>query len=324
MVENEFKIDKKNKKLLFALEQNSRQPLQQMAKKVGLSKEAVFHRMKSLESEGVVKKYLTEINAYKLGYQYFPVLLKLQNITPTEEKKIINYLKTSNYVAWLAMCEGNWDINLTVLAKNNFDLNMFLSEFLERFSKYLAEKQIHTTTEIHYFKRGFWLRKPTTQTISTGGDEAVRLDKQDLELLNILSENARKPLVEIAKRLKTSAKSVAYRIKKLEKQKVIQGSRVLVDFSKLNYKFYKIWFSLRNMSENNWKKLFSYFQINPNIIWATKLIGSYDLSIEMEVKDVTEFRRIISEIKEEFSYLIKKHESLLIFEEVVMNYLPRV
>jgi hypothetical protein len=42
----------------------------------------------------------------------------------------------------------------------------------------------------------------------------------------------------------------------------------------------------------------------------------------MEVKDVEEFRIIVNEIKKKFSGLIRKHESLLIFEEGIMNYLP--
>src|SRR3989344_6680025 len=126
------------------------------------------------------------------------------------------------------------------------------------------------------------------------------------------------PLVEIAKKLNTNPKNIAYKIKKLEKEGIIQGSRILVDFSKIGYKFYKVWFSLKDLGEGNFRKLMSYFGEHPNIIWATKFIGFYDLSIEVEVKDVEEFRGILDEIKERFSNLIKKHESLLIFEESVM------
>ncbi len=108
----------------------------------------------------------------------------------------------------------------------------------------------------------------------------------------------------------------------MKKEKIIQGSRILVDFSKINYKFYKIWFSLQNQDEEKYKKILSYFQQMPNILWATKMIGYYDLSIEMEVRDVEEFRKTLEEIKEKFANLIKKHESLLIFEEAVLNYLP--
>ena len=121
------------------------------------------------------------------------------------------------------------------------------------------------------------------------------------------------PLVEIAKKLNTSPKTIAYKIKKLEKEEIIQGSRILVDFSKIGYKFYKVFFSFKDLNDKSFKELMKYFQEHQNIIWATKIIGFYDLSIEMEVRDVEEFRSVLNEIKNKFSHLIKKHESLLIF-----------
>jgi DNA-binding Lrp family transcriptional regulator len=315
-------LDLKDRKILFELEQDSRQSLTQLSKKVGSKKETIFHRIKNLEKKGIIKKYLTEINVYKLGYQFYPMLVRYQNTTPQIEKEIFDYLKKSQYTAWLTTCEGAWNINLTLIAKGNFELKKFLDEFLENYSRYISDKHIFITTEIHYFKRGFWLNRKTQQTISTGKDIGLDLSKKDLQLLKILSTEARKPLVDIGKELKDNPKNIAYKIKKLEKDKIIQGSRILVDFSKIGYKYYKVWFSLKDVGENNFKELMNYFREKPSIIWATELIGFYDLSIEMEVKDVVEFRETLNEVKEKFFNLIMKHESLLIFEESVMNYLP--
>src|SRR3989338_8609048 len=94
-------VDLKDRKILFELEQDSRQSLSKIAKKVSLKKETVFHRIKSLENRGIIKYYLTEINTYKLGYLYYPMLLRFQNTTPHIEKEIIQYLLNSPYIAWL-------------------------------------------------------------------------------------------------------------------------------------------------------------------------------------------------------------------------------
>lgn len=316
------KLDIKDKRILFELEQNSRQSLTKLSKKVGLKKETVFHRMKALEKRGIIKSYLTEVDIYKIGYQFYPILLKLQNTTPRIEKEILNYLRNNPYVAWLTKCEGAWDINLTLITSGNLELNSFMKEFMEKYSNYLYAKQVFITTEIHYFKKGFWLNRKSGQTITTQGESKIKLGDEELRLLRILSTGARKSLVDIGLKLKTNPKNIAYKIKNLEKKGVIQGSRILVDFSKIGYKFYKVWFSLKNFDTVNFKRIMSYFKDNPNIVWVTKFIGYYDLSIEMEVKDVEEFRRILDDIKLKFSDLIKNHESLLIFEESVMNYLP--
>ena len=315
-------LDLKDRKILFELEQDSRQSLQQIANKVGLKKETVFHRIRSLETREVIKKYLAEIDVYKLGYRFYPVLIRYENTTPKSEEDIYSYLKKNKLVAWLTKCEGAWDVNLTLIAKDANAIAEFFEAFLGKFGKYIADKHVLITSEIHYFKRGFWLEKPTSQTISTGNKKKIEVSEQDFRLLRAISNSAEKSLVELGKKLNSSPRNLAYRLRRLEKEKVIQGYRILVDFTKIGYKFYKIWFSLKNTTKKELEELMLYFQTTLNIIWATKTIGFYDLSIEMEVKDVGEFRKILDEIKHKFSHLIKKHESLLIFEEGVMNYLP--
>jgi len=325
MIENkEFGLDLKDRKILFELEQNSRQSLNQLAKKVRLSKETAFHRIKSLEKRGIIKKYILEVDSYKLGYQFYPILIKFQNTTPAKEKEIYDYLAKDKNVAWLTKCEGSWDINLTAIAKDNFELNNFLEAFLSKYSQYIMNKEIFFSTELHYFKRGFFLNKLSGKTITTGNkkDKKLKIDDLDIKIINLLSNDARNSLVEIADKLKISAKTVAARIRKLEKKKIILGSRILVSFSDLNYKFYKIWFSLKNITKENYDKLMNHLKTDLNIIWATKLVGKYDLSIEMEVPDAERFREIMNSIKQKFPTLIKDHETIMIFEESVVNYFP--
>lgn len=322
MFNMEADLDLKDRKILYELEHDSRQSLQQLGRKVRLSKETTFYRLKNLEKRGIIKQYLTEIDVYKLGYQFYPLLLKLQNTTPELECELLDFIAKSHLTAWLTQCEGAWDINATLIAQNHADLSTFLDTFLAKYSTYISEKQIFIATEIHYFKRAFGLGKKASTVVSTYNGSSVSIFEADVKLLHILSNNARKPLTEIAETLKINPKTLAYRIKKLEEEGVIQGSRILVDFSKMGYKFYKVWFSLKDITKDHLRRLLTYFQEHPNIIWATKTLGSYDLSIEMEVRDVEEFRKTLDEIKKKFSYLMKTHESLLIFEESVMNYLP--
>lgn len=318
----EYKLDLKDRKILFELEQDSRQSLNEIAKKVRLKKETIFHRIKNLEKQGIIKKYIIEVDTYKIGYQFYPILLRYKDTTPDIEERIYSFLKNNKYIAWLTKCEGAWDINLTVAIRGNVEFKEFLNNFLSKFGDYIAEKQIFITTEVYYFKRGFWLNKPSTKRVTTGTTETIKLEEDDLKLIKILSNEARKPLVEIGDILKTDPKNIAYKIKKLEKQGIIQGSRILVDFSKMGYKFYKTFFSLKKTSPEKLKKIIEYLQESRSIIWVTKLIGYYDLSIEMEVKDNEEFRKILGGIKLNFSDIINKHESLLIFEEGVLDYLP--
>jgi len=61
------------------------------------------------------------------------------------------------------------------------------------------------------------------------------MDKTDEKVINELLANAKKPLRDIAKKLRVSFVTVMNRIKKLEKEKIIKGYTAKVDYEKLGY-----------------------------------------------------------------------------------------
>lgn len=61
------------------------------------------------------------------------------------------------------------------------------------------------------------------------------IDEKDLKIIDMLRENARIPLTEIASRLDFSESTIRKRIKALEKNGVITQYTVVVDPSKLGY-----------------------------------------------------------------------------------------
>ena len=66
-----YEFDLKDKRLLYELDCNSRQTIQQLAKKIGLSKDAVKYRMNKLINEGIIKSCGTlNDNPYACGTRH--------------------------------------------------------------------------------------------------------------------------------------------------------------------------------------------------------------------------------------------------------------
>lgn len=63
-----MKIDKTNWLILEELQKNSRSPLTELSKKVGLSSPTVAERIQKLESAGIINGYNAMINMEALGY----------------------------------------------------------------------------------------------------------------------------------------------------------------------------------------------------------------------------------------------------------------
>ncbi|AVR45226.1 transcriptional regulator [Christiangramia fulva] len=67
-------------------------------------------------------------------------------------------------------------------------------------------------------------------------NENVKLDGIDKTILNYLMEDAKKPILEIAKNIGITGAAVHQRLRKLEKSGLIEGSRMMLDARLLGYK----------------------------------------------------------------------------------------
>ena len=75
-------LDIKNRKILYQLDVNSRQPYSRIGKLVGLPKTAVAERIQSLQEKGIIHSFYTVIDVYKLGYILMRFQYKYQYVTP--------------------------------------------------------------------------------------------------------------------------------------------------------------------------------------------------------------------------------------------------
>ena len=60
-------VDVKDRKILYQLDVNSRQSFRSIGRKVGLSKDAVFRRIKRLQEEGIIIRFITLFDYLRLG-----------------------------------------------------------------------------------------------------------------------------------------------------------------------------------------------------------------------------------------------------------------
>ncbi len=68
----------------------------------------------------------------------------------------------------------------------------------------------------------------------------------DRKILALLCRNVRLPLAKIAQLLRLSRQSVEYRIKVMERAHILEGSRAVVNISKLGYQSYHYFFTLQD------------------------------------------------------------------------------
>ena len=108
---------------------------------------------------------------------------------------------------------------------------------------------------------------------------------------------------------------INYRIKQLEKNKIILGYKIAINYEKLGIKFFKTFIYLDNPKNERTNSLIRYLEQNKNIIHYVKILGNWDLEPEFEVHSESEFNKILQEIKDQYSDIIKNIEIITISKE---------
>lgn len=317
-----LKLDLKDKKILTLLDENARLSNSQIAKRVGLSKPAVEYRLKRFEKNNVIFAYYAVIDFTKLGYSQYKIYFKFQDITLEDEKSIIDYwIKDKNSV-WVAQIRGKWDLAVSILAKSNFDFGKILSQFMNKYSRFILEKDVLLTEYSPIYARRYLTETKPSEFVYGVPSQIHELDETDTKILKELSNNARINIVDLADKTGLTRDIINYRLKKLIKDRIIVQYRCYLNLRNLGINHYKTIFRTKNFDERAEKEVKSYIALHKKAAQFLKLIGSWDLEIEFETENEDELYKILNEIRKEFSGIIRDFDILRITETYKYDYFP--
>lgn len=321
-----MKLDMYDKKLLYHLDINSRYTLGELAKGVRLSKNAVNYRLKDLIKTGVIRQFYTLINVKKLGYSYFKVYFKLQNTTEEREKEITDYFIMNVPSLWITTWDGRYDLMVGMVADSIDEFYKILNDSINRFRENIKSYDIFIVIYAPHFKKGYLLetkQKKINVEEFGGTPKLIKIDGIDKKILNEISTNARIPIIDLAKKIDSTIDICRYRLKKLKKNGIIQGFRILIDYKKINYHLYKILITTQNFNEKIEKEIINYCASQTNIVdIITKGIGAWNVEIQIDAQSSQEFHSIFKKFKNQFNTVIRDHETLLMIDEYKLNYFP--
>jgi Lrp/AsnC family transcriptional regulator for asnA, asnC and gidA len=319
-----YNLDVKDKKLLYELDNNARQSIPQISKKLGLHNNVVRYRINRLEKLGIIKEYYTVIDSYKLGYFVIKFYTQFQNISSNIKNEIINYLKNSEITWVVASLEGEFDLDAIFWVRDINEFYTFWELTLQQFGKYFKDPRILYQIQAISYKNSFLLdlkERPENEKFEVSGQvKKIVIDDIDYDILKILSSNARIPSINLSKKLNLSSNTIKYRLRHLIKLDIIQGFRANIDFSKLGYINVKADLFLNNF--NNKQKLIHYVKKHPNLLCIMNSIGYSNLELEFNVKNTHQFYEIMREIIDNNPDAIQNYKYFIIIENYKLRWIP--
>jgi DNA-binding Lrp family transcriptional regulator len=310
-----LKLDALDKKILYELDKDARLSLTSLAKRVRSSPAVVDYRLKRFQEEGIIKHFLTFLDAGKLGLSVWNIYLRLQNVSLSFENEFYNYLCSIKQSWWVASCSGRWDAILSICVKDVKEFYNIISILHNKYGSHIAEQNIVAHTEVEVISRGYFLNRPGEGKKWYEKIVSEKLDEIDKKILQEMSLNARLSSVEIARKIKSTPRIVIYRIKELKQRGIIHRYRLALDIKKLDLSFYKVIIGLKDFTTQKNSALKQYCINEGNVVHYEQKIGPWMLELELDANNYEEADKQLKKMKEQFPDFIQNFELLLITEE---------
>lgn len=122
-------LDEIDKEILKVLQKNSRTPLREISKQVGLAESTVYERIKKLKERGIIKKFTIIPDPEPLGFHLLAFILikaKAGKYSDVAEK-LIKYPE----IVEIYETTGDYDMIVKIRTRSSEELNDFLDRIGE-------------------------------------------------------------------------------------------------------------------------------------------------------------------------------------------------
>lgn len=313
-------LDKKDRKLLSEIDLNACLGTSALGKRIGLSQEGTFYRLQRLEKQKIISGYMTLLNFGKIGYTGYGVYARFQNVTKEKRKQIIEELNSHNHIYWIAEFGGKFDLAFAIMAKNIIHFNEMFSDLSTKYNEVLKDLTVSIRVELVQYPRDYLINKKTIskRTPRFGKYiESEELDELDKSILRRITNNARLPILALSKQINKSASTTSSRIKQLEQKEIIQGYSAQIHCQEFGYQSYQLFITTKNLTKEKKRRLFSYCQTHPNIIFCIETVGKWNFEIIYEIQNQKELQDLIINLRTQFSDIITDVESIVLFNHYV-------
>lgn len=301
-------LDPLDRKILGALENNSRLRFTEIGRELKASGEVIAYRYDRLRARAVILNATTLVDPYRFGMTICKSYLRLGG-TRRRREAFLRHLEKSSQLCWFAQVQGAWDVVVSLYASGARDFQHQFGELIADFCDLIIGRQAFFLTYQETYPRKLHERtQRRPRIIGVPGDATP--DELDRKILTMLSQDSRKSVVEIGQRLKTPPNTVAYRIEALEKQGVIAAYVLNINHEMLGLLRVKVAVHLQDWSTKARERLKQYLRSREEVTAFIEQVGSWELEFETELPSISDLHVLLDDIRERFGEVVRDFETL--------------
>ncbi len=289
-----IKLDIKNLNLIKELEKDSRNPLSIIAKNIKTSKEVAHYRFNKLAESGLIKRFDTIVDYFALGYNYYRLIINLQNLKYEIRKNIIKDLRKEKRIDLNIYLSSDWDLEINFWVKYSSEFYEFYNNLINKYAEFINEKEIYIITKTYIASHSYLHNN--NKVITLGETKELKsIDEIDEKIIEELEINPIEDVVAISKKLNMAVSTIHYRIKQLKINGIIKGCIPILEKSLIGYNTYRVKIVLANPSKK--REFISYLLSQKNVIKINELIGNEDLDFEVDFRTTQELDKFLEETR---------------------------
>lgn len=140
----------------------------------------------------------------------------------------------------------------------------------------------------------------------------IKLDDKDKQILQLLTLQARLPILKISQQMNLATTSIQNRLQALVKAGIIKQFLPSASFSHLGYQWYVLRLRTKNLDQ---AKFNQYLHQHPNIVWSSTHVGKWNFHLSIFVENNGELNRVVQELRHSFLESIIAYESEIVFKQ---------
>lgn len=316
------KIDKKDKRILAALEHNPIQPVSQIANEAGVSRQVADYRINKLIDQGTIYDFHTIPDIYQFGYVYFRAHLRLKDIGEDEYEALADDLFSNYPTFWVAYVAGSFDLVIGMYAQDPHDFESRFNDFLAEYNDVVQSHEQLLNKGVTLCTYDYFTDDKAEKTITLHDEcQNKSIDHTDQAILRLIKQQARMPYREIGRQVDLSRPAVKNRIERLTEQNIIRGHKMFVDFDHFNKESFKIFVQYDHAHLDQEEGFLAYLHRQPGVLATVRFLGKWDLDIEIHKDDMSRLQRFIIQLRNRFD-IIEDYEIIQILRDYGIDFFP--
>ncbi len=298
-----------DKKLLFELDKDGRASLTDMAQALDTSPQVVKYHLEKLQDNGIIKHFWAFIDYDKAGYPVFwGYWLKFSGLTKEAEAAMYADLATNPLIPIIMRTDGYADVMLGIIGKDVFEHNKVLEGVLAKYGRFITMSEMVVGLQFHKFPRkylrGNVTEAPTDARVSGGTTERAKISLTDRKILSLLQVDGRMEFTKMAEKIGVSASMVQKRYQRLVTLGVVTKITYSLDYAKMDMSLYRVLLKITQYNQARVAELFSFCKTQPNIVNYVKVMGNWQVMLDIEIEHRTQLRELLLSIKHGFKDIV--------------------